>query len=121
MEDIEDMKDIEVNIEVNIDKFITDESDNILDIYYDIKNRFPYFFDKLSFPIYTDLLIDIIFTDNTTMYKNYEMCNSYFFDENIKEISITQEITNYFLKKYKKSVNNNIWDNFCYKYTYCYC
>jgi hypothetical protein len=88
--------------ESEIDKFIFKETDYIMDIYYDLKDRIPYFLDKLHFSDLLHFIIDIKFN----LYKNKTIYNqkhiNYFEDEYAQEIHCILYVLNNYLLKYKK-------------------
>lgn len=47
--------------ENEIDKFIFNETDYLMDLYYDLKDRIPYFLDKLNFSNFIDFISKIKF------------------------------------------------------------
>lgn len=101
-----------------IELFITNETDYIMDLYYDLQDRFPYFLDKARFPDIINLVIDNIFG----IYKNNKRYNlkdfEYFIREYNSEINASIYVINNYLSKYKKStITYNVFTKFAYDFT----
>jgi hypothetical protein len=98
-----------------IDVFIFNESDSIIDLYDDLKNRVSYFFGNTSLPLYKFLLNHI-----SKDFKPTKHINEYFINEFNKEIQVTLDTTNKFLLNRKKSlkcgsITLKDWQVFCYE------
>lgn len=122
MDDSEDLyisDDSYVSINEQIDTFISNESDNIINLKYDLENRFCYFLDKMNSGDLLSFIVDIKFnsvSDINNYYSDKEI-NS-FINENNNEISVSLWIVNRYLSKFKKiQISYDIWLEFCYKYT----
>jgi len=101
-----------------IDKFITYETDYIMDLYYDLQDRLPYFLDKAKFPDIMNFIIDNKFG----LYKNTKIYNSqnmvYFLHEYKSEINASFYVINNYLQKYKKfSLEYDTFTKFAYDFT----
>jgi hypothetical protein len=115
------MSDTESESEITLDPldtFIFNESDSIIDLHEDLKNRVPYFFKNTSIPLY-NFILDHIFTSKS---KNVPVSvNSYFINEYNKEIQVTLCTVNYFLLNNRKkslkcgSIKLKDWQVFCYE------
>lgn len=104
--------------ENEIDKFIFNESDYIMDVYYDLKDRIPYFLDKLGFSDLLHFIVDIKFN----MYKNTHRYNQqqldYFEHEYKQEVDGILYVLNNYLCKYKKlQIDYNTFLLFSYRFT----
>lgn len=113
-----------ISIEELIEEFEFNESDKILDLYYDLKNRIPYFIDDMQFFDIFSFIIDNRFSQ----YKKYlfEATHSqleYFKNEYCDEINTSLFVLNNFLKIqnpkiYKRlNINYQDWFEFCYNFT----
>lgn len=101
-----------------IDEFITNETDYIMDLYYDLQDRFPYFLDKARFPDIINFIID----NHFGLYKNKKKYNEkdmeYFIYEYNSEINASLYVINNYLQKYKKfSLEYDIFIKFAYDFT----
>ena len=90
----------------SINKLELNDYDVILDLYYDIQNRFPYFIDKMSFSNLFSLITLEITLDKKCHDEN-------FYCKYSNEI----ENTFYVLSTYNFEINYNDWYNFCYNFT----
>lgn len=104
--------------ETEIDIFIYKETDYIMDIYYDLKDRIPYFLDKLQFSDLLHFIIDIKFN----RYKNNKRYNQrhleYFEQEYKQEIDGILYAMNNSLLIYKKlQIGYNEFLLFSYNFT----
>lgn len=111
----EHFEDFEEN---EIDKFIYYESDYIMDLYYDLKDRLPYFLDKLTFSNLLHFIIDLKFG----IYKNNKRYNQhtldYFENEYQQEIQGMLYVINNYLHKYKKfQITYDVFLLFSYDFT----
>ena len=102
-----------------IDSFEFNESDIILDFYYDLKGRFSYFIDDMNFCDLLNFIIDQKFSQFYGYNNNADYNQIKYFDQEYSmEINTTLWILNNFLKKYKRfQVNYNDWFEFCYNFT----
>ena len=106
------------NIYEQIDTFISDETDYIMDLYYEIQDRIPYFLDKMRFHHLLHLIVDLRFN----IYKNkkrYNEKNLDYFDSEYKQeiIGVLYLINNY-LTKYKKfQIEYDTFFLFAYDFT----
>ena len=77
-----------------IEEFHIKEYDNILTFYYELKDRFIYFLDLLTYNNLLELIIDLKFNDkiviNINSYENYNI----FLKEYNTEINVTNDIIN---------------------------
>jgi hypothetical protein len=99
-----------------IDKFISDETDYLLDLYYDLKDRIPYFLDKMHFHHLSDFIIDNKFNtyENNKRYSNLD----YFYSEYKTEINAALFVINGYLCKYKKfQITFDTFIRFAYDFT----
>lgn len=101
-----------------IDEFITYETDYIMDLYYDLQDRLPYFLDKARFPDIMNLIIDNKF-DIYTNNKRYDTRDlEYFKNEYKSEIDASIYVINNYLKKYRRfSLDYDIFTKFAYDFT----
>ena len=105
------------SIDNKIDKFISDETDYILDLYYELKDKFPYFLDKMSFHNLLTFIINNKFTNVITKRYNPNTLD-YFYSEYSSEITATLSIINQYLSKYKKfQLNFDTYIQFACYYT----
>jgi hypothetical protein len=94
--------------------------DEILDIYYELKDRFyksPYFINLLQVFHLTDFICNLLNrtkqhkpVHSSVLLKNFE---SYYFDE----IDTSYRIVYQFLKNFKFTLDKNTWIVFCYKHS----
>lgn len=104
--------------ETEIDKFIFTETDYIMDLYYDIKDRIPYFLDKLHFHHLLHFIIDLKFGHYKIPSKYNEKQLNYFEHEYQQEIHGMLYVINNYLTKYKKfQIDYNTFLLFSYKFT----
>jgi hypothetical protein len=101
-----------------IDSFITEETDYIMDLYYDLQDRIPYFLDKARFPDIMSFIIDNKFG----LYKNNKIYDTrdieYFMYEYNSEINASFYIINNYLQKYKRfSLEYDVFTKFAYDFT----
>lgn len=99
------------------DTFIFNESDYIIDLHEDLKNRVPYFFRNTSVYLY-DFILNHIFDKKNTQHNFY--VNDYFINEYHNEIQVTLDTVNNYLLNRKKSlkccsIKLIDWQNFCYE------
>jgi hypothetical protein len=102
----------------HIDLFIYCESDNIIDLYYEIENRHPYFLHNMSSSHLMCFIIDYNFGlyQNTKKY-NYQHL-AYFEHEFITEIDTTLMLINNYVYRFKRlNINYTDWLKFCYDFT----
>ena len=106
-----------------IDIFMDNEMDNLIDLFRDLKDRFPYFLGDRS-EVLTGFLLDHLFDVSYKCVPTL-VVNKDFLDANILEISITYTVVDDFLasRKWGKSkplrtvIDYGDWVRFCHKYT----
>lgn len=108
--------------EDQVQNFLSNNYDYILDIYDELKEMFamnPNFLNRLDSVAFCDYLIDIIFENNQT---RVNVCNNFFtfIDVFYKEIIITHKYINKFLDKYKSNVTLEECEKFCFTYSELY-
>lgn len=104
--------------ENEIDKFIFNESDYIMDVYYDLKDRIPYFIDQLGFSDLLHFIIDIKFNMYRDNHNYHQPQLDYFEHEYKKEIDSILYVLNNYLRKYNKlQINYNTFLLFSYRFT----
>ena len=92
-----------------LDKFIFDNSNDIIDLYYDLKSRVPWFFGNTCVPLYC-LIIDQF----DTIMVPKKLVNTFLYEYQ-NEIQVTLNVVNTFLYKRKcKPINVCTWQHFCY-------
>jgi hypothetical protein len=114
-----------------IDLFITNETDNIIDLYYDMENRFPYILNNMGSANLTCFIIDTIFelprnTNQRFLYpftskfqnKTQYSTNHILFQKEYKnEINVGLMLINNYLYKFKNcSIDYNDWLEFIYHF-----
>jgi hypothetical protein len=104
-----------------INKFISSETDNIMNIYYDIKDRIPYFLDKLKFSDFLQFIIHLIFLQNLSEFlkiSNQKMSlYDSFISEYNSEINNLLYIINLYIQPYKIQINYSTFVLLSLKYT----
>lgn len=104
----------------NIDDFLSEHLDNILDIYYDIQERFPYFLDKVTSTAFVDFIIDNAFymydTKHVeTYFKKNTKSYTKFIQEYSKEITTTYILIDNFLQKQNmNAIDTILFNKFCF-------
>jgi hypothetical protein len=118
MSDTESESENEITLDP-FELFVFNESDSIIDLHEDLKNRVPYFFKNTSIPLYNFILDHIFFISK---HKNVSVAvNDYFINEYNKEIQVTLDTVNYFLVNNRKkslkcgSIKLKDWQVFCYE------
>jgi hypothetical protein len=105
----------------SIDNFLESETDNMINLFHDLKSRFPYFLGDRS-EIFIQFIIENIFEH----YDNNETVDYKFINENYQEINITLNVVNRYLvtRKWTKknrpltySITESNWLKFCYIHT----
>lgn len=94
----------------NIEEFISNHSHDIIELCDDLKNRFPYFLDKLNS---ADLLIFILDSYFTISDNKSNLKNSKFLQEYENEIYTTLNI----IKTSFYKIKEKQWLEFCFTYT----
>lgn len=95
-----------------LDDFIYNELDNVLDLYHDIINRFPYFLNSKSYH-FTQFVIDNCILKSWTTSKVVVNNDYVTYYEN--EIETTLWVLNNFLgKKRLPLISMTSWIEFCY-------
>jgi hypothetical protein len=104
-----------------IDKFIFDETDYIMDLYYDLRDRLPYFLDKLKFSDLLHFIINIKFNLKYNC-KRYNPDKLYYFEsEYSTELTTFLYVINNYMKKYKNFIiSYDIFLIFAYQFTSVY-
>lgn len=102
------------------DELINFHFDEILDIYYELKDRFyksPYFINLLQVIHLTEFICNLLNrtkqhkkTHSSVLLENFEY---YYFDE----IDTSYRIMYQFLKNFKFTLDKNTWILFCYKHS----
>ena len=109
------------DIDSDIDRFISFETDNIMNIYYDIKNRIPYFLDKLKLSDFLQFIIHLIFSQNLneilTISKQKMSLYDSFISEYNSEINNLLYIINLYIQPYKIQINYSTFVLLSLKYT----
>lgn len=102
-----------------METFFFDNTDFIIDMYDDFKERFshnPEFFSCLQSTDLTDLFVECLFKDTTQHFIMNDVL-SVFYDEFSDEINISYEIVYRFLKCHKHKLDWVRWIDFCYRFT----
>lgn len=101
-----------------VDIFISEETDYIMDIYYDLENRFPYFLDKARFCDIFHFIVDNKFGIYKNNKKYYSRNMDYFIYEYKSEIDASFYVINNYLSKFKNcSIDYTIFLKFAYDFT----
>jgi len=99
--------------ENELDDFLYNHTDNMIDLFENIKERFYYFLGNRSEKL-SSLIIDNCFSED---YKKVEI-HDIFEMKYIIEISTTLDLTNQFLKNNKLSpISRKKWVHFCFENT----
>lgn len=107
---------------LDIEEFYFYYSNDILDIYEEIKERFlhsPFFFSNLKYPLLTEFIISFVLSNansglQSQINKNYlNLFNDYY----SSEIEFSYNIIQKFLTKFKRNLQYNKWQEFCFKYS----
>jgi hypothetical protein len=116
----------EQDINNAIDNFLNSKTDDVIDLYESIKQRFhmssPFFLSYLYSYHLTEYIIDKYILKNkfTFTYKNKNTCNN-FSEYYHKELQISyNDINKFIISTFKYSVSYNDWVNFCCLYTDLY-
>lgn len=101
--------------EDHIDSFTYHESDNIIDLYYEMENRFPYFLNNMKSSDLYCFIIDKLMLNK----KQFNQAHILYFDQEYKtEINVTLMLLNNYLYKFKNfSIHYDDWLNFCCEFT----
>jgi hypothetical protein len=108
---------------IEIDKFHTESIDEILDMYYEFKNRFsydPFFLGNLQSTDLTEFFTDLLFVSNVLKMDKYCVINNEFvsFNEEYQnELSTSFSFAHSFLLKYDFNLPSSIWAFFCFKHS----
>lgn len=95
-----------------IDSFITNETDNIIDLFYDLEYRFPYMFNNMRSSDLMCFIIDNIFQLPINQKYHYNI-SSYFEQEYNNEINIALMLINNYLLKFKNcNIQYDDWLDF---------
>lgn len=104
----------------DIDEFTSDKLEDILDIYDELKYRFPYnFLENLRSTHLTSFIIDYLFLPNNLyMYKVKENYHYKCFINFYKyELQLSYSIVLKIFKQYKSDFTYSYWCNFCYRFS----
>lgn len=95
-----------------IEQYMSNCNDEIIDLYYDLKSRFPYMFGGSSIIIH-DIIMEQLHDPN----KKYKiMYTKKFYDDYYYEISVSLNVINNYLKRNKiPLIQISKWANLCYK------
>jgi hypothetical protein len=100
-----------------LDSFISKEGDNIIDLFHDLKERFPYFLGDRSEKLF-ELIIDHIFFHKENLPSKDLLISAKFNDfvfEFQQEIHITYNVLTNFLRSRKyTAISENNWTYFCF-------
>jgi hypothetical protein len=128
MDDIDNKSDSSDDyFESSIDKFNLYYLEDVIDIIYNLQEKFsinPFFLHHIN----TQLLIDFFNACSKFPYTNsflylekhsiiYNYDYTYFLDECEEEIKISYDIISNFLKKFNYTCNLYYWKLFCFKYS----
>lgn len=115
-----DSEDIIDNNILDIDDFFFHYSDEILNIYYEFKERFsssPFFFSNLTYPILSEFIRQLIVPrriDLQLIIKENLNAFNHFYST---EIEYSYNTLHIFLRKFKISLPHNIFTQFCFIYS----
>jgi hypothetical protein len=104
---------------LDVEEFYFYYSNDILDIYEEIKENLshsPFFFSNLKYPLLTDFIISFVLYNTTKLpiNKNYlDLFNDYY----SVEIESSYNIIQKFLRKFKRNLPYNKWQEFCFKFS----
>ena len=104
---------------LDIEEFYFYYSNDILDIYEEIKERLshsPFFFSNLKYPLLTEFIISFVLSNTTKLpinKKYLDIFNDYYSVEVESSYNIIQK----FLRKFKRNLPYNKWQEFCFKYS----
>lgn len=100
---------------LDIEDFYFQYSNDILDMYEEIKERFshsPFFLSNLKYPLLTEFIISFV------LYNDLQLpINNTFNDYYSIEIESSYNIINKFLRKFKRNLQYNKWQEFCFKFS----
>ena len=108
-----------INLVEDIEDFTSDNLDDVLDIYDELKYRFAYIFlEKLRSTNLTSFIMDYLFTptklnttiDNTLVYNHFKKLYKY-------EISVSYSLVAKIFRQYRCDLSYEIWSIFCYRYS----
>jgi hypothetical protein len=106
---------------LDVEDFYFYYSNDILDIYEEIKERLshsPFFFSNLKYPLLTEFIISFVLyngNDTTTMCSQGTL--NLFNDYYSVEIESSYNIIYKFLRKFKRNLQYNKWQEFCFKFS----
>lgn len=107
----------------SIEDFLENETENVIDLFHDLKNRFPYFLGDRSEKL-TEFIIDNIYEvlqSKNNKVDNYKLTS--FIKNNRNEISVTLNVLNRFLATRTwnrkntpktKTIKESNWITFCF-------
>ncbi len=104
---------------LDVEEFYFYYSNDILDIYEEINERLshsPFFLSNLKYPLLTDFIISFVLYNTTKLpiNKNYlDIFNDYY----SAEIESSYNIIQKFLRKFKRNLPYNKWQEFCFKFS----
>lgn len=95
-----------------IEQYMLNCNDEIIDLYYDLKSRFPYMFGDSSIIIHDIIMEQLHY--HTNKYKI--IYTNKFYDDYYDEISVSLNVINNYLKRNKiPLIQISKWANLCYK------
>lgn len=105
-------------LEDPVDVFMFNQTNNLMDLYYDLRNRLPYFLDKLEFSDLLHFITDINL-DLKHHYKPHNPHKLYHFEsEYNRELTTCLYIINNHMAIYKKTtIEPDIFLLFAFKFT----
>lgn len=107
-----------------IDEFLHYEFDNILDIFYNIKDTFsmsPFFLDRVNITHFSDLITSLLFKEEFKKRRSNTNTNTKFihtfsaFYKN--ELHLSYDIITNYLKSFKFTIHFEDWISFCIAYS----
>lgn len=112
-----DSDDLSEEVVDPVDKFIDDESDNVIDLFYDLQQRFPWFLTRMRSSHLLSFLTDRKFNVKIKVVKHANTFTR-FIEEFDKELETTHfVISTYFCSARNFQVTRDNWNVFCYGYS----
>ena len=106
---------------LDIEDFYFHYSNDILDIYEEIRENFshsPFFISNLKFTLLTEfILLIVLHGSNKKSTQVNKFCLDTFNDYYGVEIESSYNIIHKFLRNFKKNLHHNTWVEFCFKHT----
>lgn len=110
-----------------VDKFISYHLDTIIDITFDLQDRFrlmnPFFLSKMTSVDLTDFFVDYYLLAQSVDYTFVDSCEMLydrFIEEYNSEIVLSYDVLSPFVRKCKFSVPLRHWTLFCFQHTDLY-